>query len=120
MHVRRWDYLRSMNQWKTVGIVGAGTMGSGMAQIAAEAGCEVVLVDAIDKALERSKNQLARVMDRLVEKGRRTAEQAAATQERIRRTTDLVDVKGCDLVIEAIVEQLQAKSDLFKALEGIL
>ena len=120
MHVRRWDYLRSMNQWKTVGIVGAGTMGSGMAQIAAEAGCEVVLVDAHHKALERSKDQLARVMDRLVEKGRRTSEEAAATQGRIRRTTDLVDVKGCDLVIEAIVEQLQAKSDLFKALEGIL
>ena len=120
MHVRRWDYLRSMNQWKTVGIVGAGTMGSGMAQIAAEAGCEVVLVDAHHKALERSKDQLARVMDRLVEKGRRTAQEAAATQGRIRRTTDLVDVKGCDLVIEAIVEQLQAKSELFMALEAIL
>ena len=52
MHVRRWDYLRSMNQWKTVGIVGAGTMGSGMAQIAAEAGCEVVLVDAKDVLAE--------------------------------------------------------------------
>jgi 3-hydroxybutyryl-CoA dehydrogenase len=109
-----------MNQWKTVGIVGAGTMGSGMAQIAAEAGCEVILVDAHEHALARSKEQLERVMNRLLEKGRKTAEESADLQSRIRRTTDLVDLQTCDLVIEAIVEQLQAKSDLFKALEAIL
>ena len=102
--VRR--YLRVMKAWKNVGVVGAGTMGSGIAQIAAQAGCDVVLVDASSDALTRSEVNLAKVFQRLVEKGRVSSEEAHAVQGRIRRSTQVQELSECDVVVEAIVEDL--------------
>lgn len=116
--VRR--YLRVMKAWKNVGVVGAGTMGSGIAQIAAQAGCDVVLVDASSDALTRSEANLAKVFQRLVEKGRVSSEEAHAVQGRIRRSTQVQELSECDVVVEAIVEDLGVKSNLFQTLETVV
>ena len=109
-----------MIAWKKVGIVGAGTMGSGIAQVAAQAGCEVVLVDDSSAALNQSESNLQKVFARLVEKGRMTSDQADGIQYRIKRTTVLKEVAHCDIVIEAIVEDRQAKTALFRQIEDIV
>ena len=109
-----------MKAWNKVGVVGAGTMGSGIAQIAAQAGCVVTLVDSSEDALNRSQEKLGKVFARLVEKGRVTSEESTAIQQRITRSTTLESMASCDMVIEAIVEDLDVKTTLFKTLEGIV
>ncbi|MGB1636804.1 MAG: 3-hydroxyacyl-CoA dehydrogenase NAD-binding domain-containing protein [Flavobacteriales bacterium] len=109
-----------MKTWTKVGVVGAGTMGSGIAQIASQAGCSVVLLDSQKEALERSASDLSKVMDRLVEKGKVAEKQAKEIQSRITRTENMKEMAGCDVVIEAIVEDLGAKLSLFRALEEVL
>ena len=106
-------YLRFMKAWNKVGVVGAGTMGSGIAQIAAQAGCEVVLVDSSEDALQRSQEKLGKVFARLVEKGRVTSSESESVQQRITRQ-DLESLAPCDMVIEAIVEDLDIKTALSK------
>ena len=103
----------------TVGVVGAGTMGSGIAQVAAQAGHPVVLYDTRLEALDKAKAALAKVMGRLVEKGNLDREEAEAIQGRITYATGLEAFIGSGLVIEAILEDLQVKQDLFKQLEDI-
>lgn len=95
-------------------------MGSGIAQVAAQAGCEVVLVDDSSAALSQSESNLQKVFARLVEKGRMTSDQADGIQYRIKRTTVLKEVAHCDIVIEAIVEDRQAKTALFRQIEDIV
>ena len=95
-------------------------MGSGIAQIAAQAGCQVVLVDASEDALTRSQNNLDNVFSRLVEKGRLTDEESVQIKGRIRRTTSLDALASAELVIEAIVEDLSIKTNLFQRLEHIV
>ena len=109
-----------MKRWNQIGVVGAGTMGSGIAQIAAQAGCSVVLVDAAQEALTHSETQLSRVFRRLVEKERLTESLAQEIKARITRTTDLQALAQCDAVVEAIVEDLTAKTSLFRTLETIV
>ena len=109
-----------MKAWNKVGVVGAGTMGSGIAQIAAQAGCEVVLVDSSEDALQRSQEKLGKVFARLVEIGRVTASESESVQQRITRATTLESLAPCDMVIEAIVEDLDIKTTLFQSLEGIV
>jgi 3-hydroxybutyryl-CoA dehydrogenase len=101
-----------------IGVIGAGAMGAGIAQVAAQAGHQVVLTDSSDEALARSESQLAKVMARLVEKGRLTAEAGATIQSRIKRSTDLADLAPCGLVIEAIVENLEVKQSVFRVVES--
>ena len=113
-------YLRCMKVWNQVGIVGAGTMGSGIAQIAAQAGCQVVLVDASEDALARSENNLNKVFSRLVEKGRLTEVESDQIKGRIHRTTSIDALATAELVIEAIVEDLGVKTELFQRLEHIV
>lgn len=103
-----------------VGIIGSGTMGSGIAQVAATANCEVVLYDVKDEALAKSKQALAKVLDRLVEKGKYEKVQADEIQDRISYSTSLSDFKRSDLVIEAIIENLEVKTKVFQELEGIV
>lgn len=109
-----------MKVWNQVGIVGAGTMGSGIAQIAAQAGCQVVLVDASEDALARSENTLNKVFSRLVEKGRLTEVESDQIKGRIHRTTSMDALASAELVIEAIVEDLGVKTELFQRLEHIV
>ncbi len=103
-----------------IGIAGAGAMGSGIAQVAATVGHPVWLYDISEAALENSRNKLAKIMDRLVEKGRLSAQKAQNIQSAIRYTTTLKDFEECHLVIEAIVERLDIKTDLFQKLEHIV
>ena len=102
-----------------IGIVGAGAMGSGIAQIASQAGHEVVLFDLSQEALTSSSSKLQKVMNRLIEKGKVTSDEAIAIQERIVRTTMATSLKDCDLIIEAVVEDLEVKKRVFKSIEEI-
>ncbi len=103
-----------------IAIVGAGTMGSGIAQIAAQAGHHVTLIDASAAALDRSREGISRALDRLEQRGRIPPGGAAAVMARLHFTDDLAAAASAALVIEAIVEQAQAKSALFHMLEGIV
>ncbi|HEX9165339.1 MAG TPA: 3-hydroxyacyl-CoA dehydrogenase NAD-binding domain-containing protein [Gemmatimonadales bacterium] len=104
-----------------IGVLGSGSMGSGIAQVAAVAGHPVVLADISEAALERAVTGVRKGLDRDLEKGRRTAEEVGAVMGRI--STAAVDghysaFEGCGLVIEAILEDLAAKQHAFTAIEG--
>lgn len=102
-----------------VGVVGCGLMGSGIAEISAKAGLTVVVREMNDAAAEAGKGRIAKSMDRAVSKEKMTAEDRDAAMAEITFTTDLKALADCDLVIEAIVENLEAKNELFRALDGI-
>lgn len=103
----------------TVAVVGAGLMGSGIAQVTAQAGYQVILRDVEVDALDRARRAIDASWQRFVAKGRLTADDVAAAAERITTTTDLDAVAEADLVVEAIFERLEVKRDLFAALDGI-
>lgn len=105
---------------KKIGVIGAGAMGAGIAQVAAQNGHQVVLSDTSQATLEKSKAKLEKVMNRLVEKGKITSEEASQIQASIQYTTELEDFAHADLVIEAIVERLDVKKSVFTALERIV
>lgn len=100
-----------------VGVIGSGTMGSGIAQVAATAGCEVKLFDSNPGALKNSEEKLDRILDRLVEKERISSEEKQKIQSRIKYISSIEELKDSELIIEAIIEDLQAKKDLFVELE---
>ncbi len=103
-----------------VGVLGAGTMGSGIVQVAAQNKHQVVLVDLNEQILTKSKAALLKIMNRLVEKERITSEEATATQGRITYSQDIHDFKDCGLVVEAIIENLDIKKKVFSQLEQIV
>jgi len=105
---------------KKVGIIGGGAMGSGIAQVAATAGHEVVLFDTKVEALNLSKSKLAKVMARLVEKGKLTLEKAEAIQARISYADNLEAIAESGIVIEAIVENLDIKKSVFSSVEKLV
>ena len=105
---------------KKVGIIGGGAMGSGIAQIAATAGHQVVLFDTKVEALNLSKSKLAKVMARLVEKGKLPLEQAEAIQGRISYADNLEAIAESGIVIEAIVENLDIKKSVFSSVEKMV
>ena len=92
-----------MLKMKKIGVIGAGAMGSGIAQVAASNGHSVVLSDNSSEQLERSKTALSKVLNRLVEKGSMDAMKAETIQNAISYSTSLTAFVYCDLVIEAIV-----------------
>ena len=102
-----------------VGILGGGTMGSGIVQVAAQNGHQVVLVDLNEQILNKSKQQLQKIMNRLVEKERITKEQAENTISNVNYSQDIHDFSQCGIIIEAIVENLKIKSKVFAQLEQI-
>jgi len=106
--------------FNTIGVVGTGAMGRGIAQIATQAGCVVHLFDAQPEAVARAQQELASQWERLREKGSMDADAVAACRGRLRAAASLQDLAGCDLVIEAIVERLDAKQGLFAQLEEIV
>jgi 3-hydroxybutyryl-CoA dehydrogenase len=101
-------------------VVGAGIMGAGIAQVAAQAGHPVFLFDLREGAAAEAKRKLAATFDGLVAKGRLAADAAQATLERITAAQTLQQAAGAALVVEAIVEKLDAKRSLFRELEGIV
>jgi 3-hydroxybutyryl-CoA dehydrogenase len=102
-----------------VGVIGGGSMGSGIAQVASQAGCQVFLNDSNPDALERAAKGHQKIFARLVEKGRMTLDEAKACAKRITYTRSVDDLKNCGLVIEAIIEDLEIKQGLFQELEII-
>lgn len=107
-------------EYKTVGIVGAGAMGRGIAQIAAQAGSTVLLFDTQAAAIEQARAAIAAQWDRMVEKASCPADAAAGHKARLLPAATLAELEGCDLVVEAIVERLDVKKSLFAELEGIV
>jgi 3-hydroxybutyryl-CoA dehydrogenase len=104
---------------KRVGIVGSGTMGAGIAEVAAKAGHEVVLRSRQQETADRMVASLEKSLAKQVEKGRLSEEDSAATLGRVTATSDLGELAGCDLVIESIIEDLAAKKHLFNELDRI-
>ncbi len=95
-------------------------MGAGIAQVASDAGHKVVLFDAQPQALERARTGLVKIMDRLVEKGRKTRDEADQLIGRIQYSQSIEEVRGAGLVIEAIVEDLSVKQDVFRTIEELV
>ncbi|MBO75480.1 MAG: 3-hydroxybutyryl-CoA dehydrogenase [Flavobacteriales bacterium] len=104
----------------TIGVVGAGAMGSGIAQIAAQAGHAVVLVDESESALAKSAASLSKIAERLVGKGKWSAADSERIQSAIVRTSKLEQLARCEWVVEAIVEDLGVKQSLFQTIETIV
>ena len=104
---------------KTIGVVGAGTMGSGIAQTAAEAGYSVIMRDIEESFVQRGMAAINKNLDRAVEKGKRSKEEAEGIGGRIRVTTRLEDFKLVDLVIEAVIENMDLKKELYGDLDKI-
>ena len=102
-----------------IGVVGLGAMGAGIAQVAIEAGFEVVGREVTAELGETAAGRIGHFLTRKVEKGQRTQDERDAAIARLVTTTELADLAGCDLVIEAIVEELDAKRALFAELERI-
>jgi 3-hydroxybutyryl-CoA dehydrogenase len=105
---------------RKVGVVGLGTMGAGIAQVCVQAGVETVGREVSEELAERARDRIAHYLGRGVEKGRLTPEVRDAALARLRTTTELADLAGCDLVVEAVVEELEAKRQLFRELEGLV
>ncbi|MDQ7028947.1 MAG: 3-hydroxyacyl-CoA dehydrogenase NAD-binding domain-containing protein [Ardenticatenia bacterium] len=103
-----------------IGVVGAGTMGSGIAQVAAQSGFDVVLYDIDDHILRRATDRITHFVRRAAEKGRVTADEAEAAINRLQTTTALEAFAGCDFLIEAAPEQLELKQSLFNRLDCIV
>jgi 3-hydroxybutyryl-CoA dehydrogenase len=102
-----------------VGVVGCGLMGSGIAQVAAAAGCQVTVREVSPQLVEKGLQSIEKNLGRLVEKGRLAAAERDQIRGRLRGTTNLEDLKHSDLIIEAIIEQLPAKRELWSALDKI-
>ena len=104
---------------KNIVVIGGGTMGNGIAHTAAASGFEVTLVDVSEGILQRAVSTITSNLQRGVDKGKMTAEERDAIVGRIRPTTDVHAVQDADIVIEAIIEETQAKSQLFGTLDQV-
>ena len=104
---------------KKAGVIGAGQMGMDIAQLFAKAGIDVVVRDMTMDILNRSKEKLEKSLAKLVTKGKMTEEQKEAIQGKFFFTTNLADVSDCDIVVEAIVENVEIKKNVFKELDSI-
>lgn len=109
-----------INTDSVVGIIGAGTMGAGIAQIASTNGHEVYLYDAYAEQLPKAKSGLEKILNRQVEKGRMSQEEVDGILSRIHFVEDITEFGKCGFVIEAIVENIDIKKDAFQRLEGIV
>ena len=102
-----------------IGVIGAGTMGNGIAHVFAKAGCEVALCDVEQRFLERAVQTITKNLDRELAKGKITAEQKDASLKRIRPTPKRENLADCDFVVEAATEKFEIKAQLFRDLDRI-
>lgn len=109
-----------MPEVRTVGVCGAGLMGNGIAQTCASAGFNVVLMEVADAPLQKGLASIAKSLDKFVEKGKLPQAERDVTYARITGTTNVADLKYCDIVIEAIIENVEIKQTLFKQLDELL
>src|SRR5712692_8697636 len=108
-----------MSDIKQVGVLGCGLMGSGIAQVAASAGYATLVRDVAPAIWERARAGIERSLAKFVEKGKLAAADRSATLARLTFTTTTADLRGCDLVIEAVTEDLEVKNALWKELDGL-
>ena len=104
---------------KKTGVVGCGIMGSGIAQVCAQSGYQVVVSDINDNLLNKGLASIDKILSRSVEKGRISSEEKESIQSRMQGTTSLEDFSGCDFVIEAVPEEMEMKKEVFKQLDRI-
>jgi 3-hydroxybutyryl-CoA dehydrogenase len=104
---------------RTIGVVGAGTMGSGIAQVFAQAGFEVRLWDAVPAAVDHARTTIEKSLGKFVEKGKLAAADRDATLGRLKAFTSMDALGGADYIVEAIAEDIRAKSEVFKRLDAI-
>jgi 3-hydroxybutyryl-CoA dehydrogenase len=107
------------NVIRTIGVVGAGTMGHGIAQVSAQSGYDVILVDAVPEALERGRTQIGKGYERLVSKGKLAAEDRDQALGRLKTAGDLAALATADLVVEAVVERLEVKTKVLSELDRV-
>jgi 3-hydroxybutyryl-CoA dehydrogenase len=105
---------------RTIGIIGAGTMGSGIAQVSASAGLEVILVDVSETAVDKGVATVARNLERLVGKGKMTAAEKDAALQRITRSTTYDALRPADLVVEAATENFELKVKILKQIDPLV
>ena len=103
-----------------ISVIGAGTMGSGIAQVAASNGCQVTIVDSSQPALENSKSKLKSILNRLVEKGKINEEQSKSILVCIHWTAKMDEISNSNMIIEAIVENIEIKQKLFSEMESLV
>jgi 3-hydroxybutyryl-CoA dehydrogenase len=106
-----------MERIKTVGVLGCGLMGSGIAQVCAQAGYRTIVREVSDELVQRGVGGITKQLGRAVEKGRLAGEERDAILERLSGTTRLSDLAECDLVIEAVVENLEVKNEMWRELD---
>lgn len=104
---------------ETIGIIGAGTMGNGIAQLASSKGLDVVMCDIKQEFVDRGVENISKSLDRFIKKEKITEEDKTNILDKIKTTTDLNDLKDCDFVVEAATENFQIKSDIFTSLDEI-
>ena len=109
-----------MSEIRKIGVIGAGTMGHGIAQVAAASGYEVTLVDVAEEALSKGVSKIEKGLGRQVEKERMSAEERDAALERLSSSSDLGALEGADLAIEAVVERFDVKRQVFQELARVM
>ncbi len=105
---------------KKIGVIGAGTMGNGIAHVFAQCGFQVIFQDLAEVFVEKGLHTITKNLDRGVKKGKMTPDERDAVLGRIHGTLNINDLSGCDLVVEAIVEKFEVKSELFRKLDDLL
>jgi 3-hydroxybutyryl-CoA dehydrogenase len=108
-----------MSEIKTIGVAGSGTMGAGIAIVAARAGFRTIVYDTRQEALDRSRKQTKDFFAKSVQRGKLTEQQVEGIMNNLVGTTELADMAGCDLVIDAVFEDLRVKHDLFAKLNKV-
>jgi 3-hydroxybutyryl-CoA dehydrogenase len=111
---------REIDAVERVGVVGAGTMGSGIAQVSAVAGYDVVMRDIEAEYVENGFETISDSLGRQIESGTITESEAEAAEARIEGTTDLEDLADCDIVVEAALEDIDVKRDIFSDLDEVI
>jgi 3-hydroxybutyryl-CoA dehydrogenase len=111
--------MRTLDEIQTVGVVGAGNMGSGIAQVAATSGFDVIIRDIDREYVDAGLETIDGSLDRLVSSEKLTDEEAAKARDRITGTTDLTDLADADIVVEAVVENMDVKTDVFADLDEV-
>lgn len=103
-----------------IGVIGAGAMGSGIAQVAAQSGCSVVMQDVTDELVKKGVDSIDKFLTKGIERGKVTEEQKGQVVSRIRGTTRIEDLKDSDFVIEAVFEDLRVKQGVLEKVEGLV
>ncbi|HXV93941.1 MAG TPA: 3-hydroxyacyl-CoA dehydrogenase family protein, partial [Pseudonocardia sp.] len=106
-------------EFRTVGVVGLGTMGAGIVEVFARSGLEVIAAEVDDEAVERGRTHLETSLRRAIERGKLSEEDAALLLDRITTTTSLADMADADLVVEAVPEHIDLKSAVFAELDRV-